>query len=310
MTNRTDSFNRANSTTTLGTPSDGGSAWTYPGSAVLGISGNAAYSPTSQSQAIAVLESSASAGTAQITLGSFPTVEEVGICFRVVDDNNYLLVWVKEGAGFRLFERVAGTFTERGTANATNPLAGDIVSVDVSGTSVTVRRNGTALTGLTGVTMTPHSTATRHGIRFHNSISARIDAFAWTDLVTSTLSGNATLSPITASGGLLSLASSLTGSAALSAIIASGSLGLAPGVALVPELRNWGGSLQAGVTIPVVTVCRLSTGAQVLTLTNQVTNGSGNLSITNAALVPGTAYMVIGWNADGSQRFAAPIVAA
>ncbi len=124
------------------------------------------------------------------------------------------------------------------------------------------------------------------------------------------LSGNAALSPITASGGFLSLASSLTGNATLAAIIASGSLGVAPGVVLVPELRNWGGSLQAGVTIPVVTVCRLDTGAQVLTLTNQVTSGAGNLTITNASLSAGVAYMVIGWNADGSQRFAAPIVAA
>lgn len=125
-----------------------------------------------------------------------------------------------------------------------------------------------------------------------------------------TLSGNATLSPITASGGFLSLASPLTGNATLAAIIASGSLGVAPGVVLVPELRNWGGSLQAGVTIPVVTVCRLSTGAQVLTLTNQVTSGAGNLAITSTSLVAGTAYMVVGWNAEGSQRFAAPIVAA
>ena len=128
-------------------------------------------------------------------------------------------------------------------------------------------------------------------------------------LSTATLSGTATLSAVTASGGFLSVASSLTGNATLGPVIASGSLGLAPGVALVPELRNWGGLLQAGVTIPVVTVCRLDTGAQVLTLTNQVTNGSGNLSITNAALATGTAYMVIGWNADGSQRFAAPVVA-
>lgn len=125
-----------------------------------------------------------------------------------------------------------------------------------------------------------------------------------------TLSGTATVSAVTASGGFLSVASSLSGTAALSAIIASGTLGVAPGVVLVPELRNWGGSLQSGVTIPVVTVCRLDTGAQVLTLTNQVTSGAGNLSITSASLVAGTAYMVVGWNADGSQRFAAPIVAA
>ena len=125
----------------------------------------------------------------------------------------------------------------------------------------------------------------------------------------STLSGNATLAPIVASGSFISGASTLTGNATLGPITASGFLGSAPVAVIVPELRNWGGSLQAGVTIPVVTVCRLDTGAQVLTLTNQTTNGSGNLSITNAALVPGTAYMVIGWNADGSQRFAVPIVA-
>jgi hypothetical protein len=38
----------------------------------------------------------------------------------------------------------------------------------------------------------------------------------------------------------------------------------------------------------------------VLTLTNQVTNGSGVLTLTNVAIVPGTQYLLVSCNADGT----------
>lgn len=103
--------------------------------------------------------------------------------------------------------------------------------------------------------------------------------------------------------------SALSGGAALDDVAAAGTLGAQQGTCVVPELRNWAGALQAGVTVPVVTCCRLSDGVQVLTLANQVADLSGALSITNAALLTGTTYMIIGWNGDGSSRFAAPATA-
>lgn len=104
-------------------------------------------------------------------------------------------------------------------------------------------------------------------------------------------------------------ASELAGNVTLDAVVAAGALGQAQGTCMVSELRNWAGALQAGVTIPVVTFCRLSDGVQVLTLTSQITDGSGHLSVSSTSLLAGTAYMVIGWNGDGSARFAAPVTA-
>jgi hypothetical protein len=126
------------------------------------------------------------------------------------------------------------------------------------------------------------------------------------------LSGNVTLDAVAPAGTLAdSGASGLSGNVTLDAVAPAGTLGLEPGTVTVPALRNWSGSLQTSVTIPVVTVLSLTTGAQVLALTDQTTDGTtADLAITSTSLVVGTTYMVAGWNADGSQRFAVPLTAA
>jgi hypothetical protein len=125
----------------------------------------------------------------------------------------------------------------------------------------------------------------------------------------STISGNATLDNIAPAGELIVSLSGIAGGLTLDDYMPGGTLDVAPGAIVVPELRNWAGSLQAGVTVPVVTVCRLSDGAQVLTLTNQVSDGSGHINIASASIITGTWYMVVGWNADASARFARPVQA-
>ncbi len=126
----------------------------------------------------------------------------------------------------------------------------------------------------------------------------------------SDLAGNVTLDAVVAAGSMGSSASDLTGGVTLDAVVAAGSLGLQPGTCIVPALKNWAGSLQTGVTVRWVTFARLADGVQVLIVADQVTHGTtANLSVTNAALVPGTWYMACGWNADGSQRFARPVQA-
>lgn len=123
------------------------------------------------------------------------------------------------------------------------------------------------------------------------------------------LSGNVDLDAVVAAGSLGSTASGLSGNVSLDAVMAAGTFSMQPGAWSVPGLRNWAGSLQIGVTVPRVSFCRLTDGAQVLVLTNQVTDGSGNLGGVDALLVAGTWYMVTGWNADGSARFALPVQA-
>lgn len=126
----------------------------------------------------------------------------------------------------------------------------------------------------------------------------------------STIAGNVTIDDAVPGGELSSSSSAITGGVVLDDCLPGGALDVPPGTVVIPELRNWGGSLQAGVTVPVVTVCRLTDGVQVLVLTNRVTDGSGNISITSASLIPGTWYMAVGWNADGSSRCARPVQAA
>lgn len=69
---------------------------------------------------------------------------------------------------------------------------------------------------------------------------------------------------------------------------------------LTHAFRNNTNSALANATIPHVTVTRLADRVQVLSLANQVTNGSGNLVINSASLVAATAYVTSCWNADGT----------
>lgn len=125
------------------------------------------------------------------------------------------------------------------------------------------------------------------------------------------LSGNVTLDTVAPAGTLADAGpTSLSGNVTLDVVAPAGTLGLEPGTVTVPALRNWSGSLQTSVTIPVVTVLSMTTGAQVLALTDQTTHGTtADLTITSTSLAAGTTYMVAGWNADGSQRFAVPLTA-
>jgi hypothetical protein len=127
----------------------------------------------------------------------------------------------------------------------------------------------------------------------------------------SVLSGGGALDDLAAGGALSSGASDMSGGGVLADLLAAGSLGPNPGTCVIPALKNWSGSLQTAATVPWVTFCRLTDAVQVLILANQVTHAStADLSVTNAALAPGTWYMALGFSADGSQRFARPVLAA
>lgn len=228
----------------------------------------------------------------------------------------YWAIYTHSAGNIRLFKMVGGTQTQLGSSHSftATPNVPFSLRLRMDGSAISAWLNGAVVVG--PVTDTDITAAGHAGIIMLSARDIGVTDSGYIDnwdaallAAPSQLSGTATLNVITASGGFLSSASSLSGTATLAAILASGNLGTAPGSVAVPELRNWGGSLQAGITIPVVTVCRLTTGVQVLTLTNQVTDGSGNLSITSAALVPGVSYMVIGWDAGGTQRFAVPLTA-
>jgi hypothetical protein len=91
------------------------------------------------------------------------------------------------------------------------------------------------------------------------------------------------------------------GNVDLGSIVAAGTLGIAPGVITSDPLRDkFTGSLQSSTNIPKIAILRVSDMATVLTLSDTLTDGSGLLSITDAALTPGVVYLVISCNSDGS----------
>jgi hypothetical protein len=116
-----------------------------------------------------------------------------------------------------------------------------------------------------------------------------------------TLTGTITLDAFTLSGAFATGAlSQLSGGITLDGFVLSGFLGLAPGRIDSNPFKNWTGTLLAGVTIPRLTFLRLSDMSTVLQLTNQATAGDGVLTVTNAALIPGTTYVVVAASVDGA----------
>lgn len=116
-----------------------------------------------------------------------------------------------------------------------------------------------------------------------------------------TLAGTITLDDMVLSGTFATGAlSQLAGGITLDDFLLSGFMGLAPGRVDTNPFKNWTGTLLPGVTIPKLVFLKLSDMSTVLTLTNQVTAGDGVLTVQNAALVPGTTYVVVAANADGS----------
>jgi hypothetical protein len=165
MANRADTFNRADSSVALGTPSDAGSAWSAL-SGTWGISSNQARKVTAaDGQHIAVLESSAADVEVQCT---FPVLEngaDAGLVLRVVDTSNYLLVAVRGAGGTRLelYKRVAGAETLLGAGDGSNVTAGCVVKAVANGSTINVYVAG--LLALGPITESAFSSATQHGIR-------------------------------------------------------------------------------------------------------------------------------------------------
>lgn len=161
----TDSFNRADSTSTLGS-TDTGQAWTAQ-AGTWGISSNTAYTTTASGQVTVVVDAGVSDCTVQATLTD--ATGSCGLCWRSTDDNNYWLV-----AGVLCYKRVAGGFTSMGSTGGFSN--GDVITVVVSGNNHTIKRNGTTVLSFTD---SFNATATKHGLRAQTNTS-RFDSFSIT----------------------------------------------------------------------------------------------------------------------------------
>lgn len=177
--NRTDSFNRADSASSLGTPSDAGTAWSalY---GTWGVSGNAAYCPSNTVFGVAALEASAADADVQVTYRGPDPAANVGPAARVTDADNGIYLYNYAGT-FYLVKNVAGAFTVLDSA-AGSTADGSVLRVRCQGDQVTAYLNGSPLIG--PVTETFNQSATKHGL-FNGGLygtANRFDDFSVTDL--------------------------------------------------------------------------------------------------------------------------------
>lgn len=163
-----DDFNRADSSTSLGT-ADVGGTWTLVDGGNLGISGNKAYCPGSPG--IAVLDAGTANFAVQVTITSIGS-DSPGIIFRYKDTGNWWRL-VSFGGGYYIGKMEASSFS-----NVQGPLGtvadGDTLKAVVNGTSIKCYINDVQIG--TEITSSFNSTEQKAGIIGYGN-TPRLDAF-------------------------------------------------------------------------------------------------------------------------------------
>jgi len=170
----TDTFTRADSSSTLGTTETGGLTWQSLNSGVYGISSNQAYYPGSPYDSPAYIDAGISNIDMSVTIATYDGgAREDGIYFRIVDSNNWWRL-VRSGGSLLLQKHVAGSNTT--VYNISPTFAnGDIYRVVCNGNQIIIYLNGKPIMQTTD---SFNATATKHG--FGNataSSGARWDNF-------------------------------------------------------------------------------------------------------------------------------------
>lgn len=168
MTDRTDDFNRADSTTSIGSPSDGGSAWVIHGG-TWGISSNQGYRVDSGTYAFVSLETSVADGDVQVTCAATSN-PYMGPACRITSDQNWVGVLTGDASNQILFyKRVAGSYTQLGSTYSGAVAAGDVMKLSFSGSSYTIYQNGVSRITATD---SSHNTVTKHGLLVNSGTSS------------------------------------------------------------------------------------------------------------------------------------------
>lgn len=188
MASRADNFNRSDSSTALGTPSDAGSDWVAH-QGTFGISSNKGYLVGNAGAPgnTATLESSASDAevAATLTIGDTGNTA-VSLCARLSDANNYLAVRFDFLAANEpvLVKCEAGTETTI-ISDMGAFASGDVMAIRCVGNTITVYKNA----GQIGtVTESFNNTATKHGL-YHDNFTAGSAADRWDDFSITDLGG-------------------------------------------------------------------------------------------------------------------------
>jgi hypothetical protein len=215
------------------------------------------------------------------------------------------------GTGFVVWQ--AGTVgvsgaTNLGASTTTGLTAGETAtySIEFTGTSLVAKRNGVVIATGTDPNSTP--VAGVIGVNLRNAyMLAPFEAY---NSLTSALTGSYTLADIIASGALSSGGAVVSGAYTFDDLVASGTLGATLGTLTVPQLKNWTGQLLTAQLVEKIAVLRISDMVLLATFTNQTTDGTTANLVLTGALPSGTPCMVVGFNNDGSARFARPVTVA
>ena len=165
-----DSFNRADSATSLGM-ADTGQVWQAI-TGTWGISGNRAYNPSATADAFAVVDAGVADCSVEVKLAVLST--SCGLYLRVTDALNWIRV-IRDSAVLRLQKRVANsTSTPYSVGQAFAD--GDVLRVVLSGSTISFAVNGVAVG--TPQTVVEFMDVTKHGIGTAGGSSvARWDGF-------------------------------------------------------------------------------------------------------------------------------------
>jgi hypothetical protein len=179
MANRSDNFDRADSSTALGSPSDGGGAYSITGNGGAagtgGISSNRAYSPTANTYA------SLDAGVAVASVEATVAVHgsNYGLLTRSNSTHQDFLLLSVGAASISLFKRVAGTITQLGSGTSITVGIGSVLKLDVDAANA-IRGYVDGVLRIGPTTDAAGAALTRYGFRILET-TTRLDNLAVTD---------------------------------------------------------------------------------------------------------------------------------
>lgn len=178
MSNRSDDFTRANSAVTMGTPSDGGSAWT-PLSGTWGIDTNRAYKvATTGANEFTVLETGISNGEVQVTLAVVVAASQTGLTCRAIDASNLIYAYARDDGVSSMFKIVAGLISNLTFATGSGWTNGMVLKLSANAADLITFTNG-GTGAVISATESYNRTATKHGLYDTNVPSARFTAFSF-----------------------------------------------------------------------------------------------------------------------------------
>lgn len=171
----TDTFTRANNATVPGTTETGSLTWGMV-NGTAGIASNTLRVTASSDAGDCTVNTGSANGT--LSMKAVTNPELSGLAFRIAANHETGYVFWRNGAGYALALRTAAAaYTSLGSSTGVTAAAGDVLSVVMSGSSITCKVNGATVISVTDSA----ATGTRHGVWVYTSAGAvDYDDFAWT----------------------------------------------------------------------------------------------------------------------------------